>query len=320
MTNTPVALILFNRPEATEQVFREIARAKPRRLFLIADGPRPDRPEDAARCEAARAVVQRVDWDCDVSRDFSDVNLGVARRPATGIDRAFEQAEELIVLEDDCVPRQSFFRFCDELLERYRDDERVMQVSGNNFQLGHRRTTDSYYFSHHNICWGWASWRRAWKYYDISVKLWPTLRDTPWLREIVKHPLGVAYWSEKFERAFAAGGDVDFWDYQWTFACWAQNGLSISPSTTLVTNVGFGPDATHTRSPGNRLAYLHSEELEFPLRHPPCMYRASEADDFFVQEVVVPKRRSRPTGLRRLGKWVSSATRSVPRIARGFSG
>ena len=284
---TPVALIIFNRPHTTERVLARIAEARPRQLFVIADGPRADHPGDSERCAAARAVVDRVDWDCRVIRNYSDVNLGCGRRPASGIDWVFEQVDRAIILEDDCVPHLSFFRFCEELLERYRDDERVMQISGNNFQLGRRRTRYSYFFSCHNICWGWASWRRAWRYHDMALGLWPALRDTPWLLDIVGDPRAARVWRRMFDIAHARGGDVDFWDYQWTFACWAQHGLSILPNATLVSNVGFGDDATHTKGRDKR-AHLPTSETIFPLEHPPYVARDAEADRFIVEEVVLP--------------------------------
>src|SRR3954453_1153033 len=163
---TAVALLLFRRPEETARVFERIREARPRKLFLVADGPRPGNEEDAQGCEQARAVVERVDWPCDVVRDFADENLGLKKRIPRGLHRVFGEAPEAIILEDDCLPHPSFFRYCAELLERYRDDERVMMISGDNFQGGRRRTPDSYYFSRYVHSWGWATWRRAWQHFD----------------------------------------------------------------------------------------------------------------------------------------------------------
>lgn len=283
-----VALILFRRPDATQRVFAEIAKARPERLFLIADGPRPDRPGEAEQCAAARAVVEKVDWPCEVFRNYSPTNLGCGLRPATGISWVFEHVEDAIILEDDCVPHPSFFRFCQDLLERYREDERVMQVSANNFQFGKRRSPYSYFFSCHPICWGWASWRRAWKHFNMELKLWPLLRDTKWLYDVIQNEAAVEYWSSFFNEAHALKGKVDYWDYQWAFACWSQSGLSISPSRTLVTNIGFGSDASHTIGSADRRAYLGTEEMAFPLYHPPCVVRDYEADQIFLEELVLP--------------------------------
>jgi hypothetical protein len=285
----PVAFLIFNRPDVTAQVFREIALARPPRLFLIADGPRPGHPGDEEKCAAARAVVERVDWPCRVDRNYSDVNLGCGVRPATGISWVFEQVEEAILLEDDCLPHPTFFRYCDELLEHYRDDERIMNIAGTDWQFGRRRSRYSYWFSMFNISWGWASWRRAWRHYDRSLRMWPELRETNWLRDKVGDPAAAGMFQDAFDRAHAAGGNLDYWDYQWTFTCWAQSGLSILPSANLVSNIGFGPDATHTFAATGVRARAQRAAMQFPLEHPPIMVRDHEADRFIVEHVIWPQ-------------------------------
>src|SRR5579871_4386735 len=163
---TPVALIVFNRPDTTRQVFQEIRRVRPPVLLVVADGPRRDHPEDEQLCRETRAVAEEVDWPCQVLTEYSDVNLGCRHRPASGLDWVFSQVEEAIILEDDCVPHPSFFRFCSELLSRYRDDARIGTIAGTNVQGGRKRGGASYYFSKYPTIWGWASWRRAWALYD----------------------------------------------------------------------------------------------------------------------------------------------------------
>ena len=280
-----VALIIFNRPDLTERVLSGIVAAKPSKLFVIADGPRPGVPGDLESCMAARDVIDRVDWDCDVIKNYSDVNLGCGLRPATGISWVFEQVEYAIILEDDCVPHPSFFPFCDEMLQRYADDERMVQVCGNLHHFGGPRGGASYFFSRHNLCaGGWATWRRAWRHFDFKIELWPSLRETPWLRYVTGHHQAANYWERLFDAAHAGAGHVDFWDYQWTFACWIQNGLSIVPNTGLLTNMGFRPDGTHTKGP-DRWANLPVAEMMFPLNHPPCVVPDSAADLFFVEQV-----------------------------------
>jgi hypothetical protein len=233
-------------------------------------------------------VIEKVDWKCDVLTRYSDVNLGCGAGPATGISWVFEQVEEAIILEDDCVPHPTFFRFCSELLERYRDDSRVMQVCGNNYQFGRAIGPDSYVFSHHNICWGWASWRRAWASFDMTLALWPELRDTGWLRSIAEYPTAVAYWQRVFDEAHARDGHVDYWDYQWTFACWAQSGLSILPSVPLIENIGFGAHATHTLSPRDHRASIRAEAMTFPLKHPRHLARDADSDQVIL-EAIAPR-------------------------------
>lgn len=277
---TAVALIIFNRPEVTRRVFSEIAKAKPQKLLVIADGPREDHPTDAERCAAARAVVEDVDWACELLLNFSEVNLGCKVRPATGISWVFEQVEQAIIFEDDCLPHPSFFPYCEELLERYRDDERVMTISGNNFQFGRQRTRYSYYFSRYTHTWGWATWRRAWRHFDGEIRLWPELRETSWLLDILGDRAAAEHWRRQFD-AVAHMNSV--WDYQWAFACWAQNGLTAIPNRNLVSNIGWGEDATHTKAAEDRLARLPADEMLFPLEHPPYVVRHREADRFTEQ-------------------------------------
>ena len=299
MLDIPVVLILFRRPELTARVFEAIAAARPRRLLLVADAPRPDRPEEVEACRAAREVVARVDWDCEVIRDFAEEHLGCGRRPASGLDHAFSRYDSAIVLEDDCVPHPSFFRFCSELLERYADDRRVMQVCGHDFRFERPRGQHSYRFSRYNICaGGWATWRRAWRLADMRIAAWPELRETDWLDDLHANAgddEAVEFWTRIFDRAHAAGADADYWDYQWTFACWANGGLSVVPERTLLTNVGFGPGATHTHSGGDIRADRPLEAMGFPLEHPSVMVRDIVADREFWERVVAPRTPSRPT-------------------------
>ena len=276
---TPVAFIIFNRPDTTARVFAEIARARPAKLLVIADGPRVDHPEDAEKCAATRAIVEGVDWDCEVLTNFSDANLGCKMRPVSGLNWVFENVEEAIILEDDCLPHPTFFPFCEELLERYRADERIMAVSGNNFERGQNQLANSYYFSRYPNSWGWASWRRAWAFFDIEIKLWPTLRQSSWLLDIFGQSNVARYWQSVFDKVFA-GQLEGAWDYQWSFSCWAQNGLSITPEVNLVSNIGFGNDSTHTADPTSSIANLPTFPIAFPLQHPGYVIRNYEADQF----------------------------------------
>jgi hypothetical protein len=280
MLQTPVALLIFNRPDATERVFREIARAQPRRLFIIADGPRPERPGEAERCAATRAIVEQIDWECTVTRNYAEANLGCRARVASGITWLFEQVEEAIILEDDCVPQPSFFAFCEELLARYRDDQRVMMISGTNTVAAEISTPYSYFFALPSICWGWASWRRAWQNYDLALSQWPELRASAWLDEVWGSQQATRYWQKRLDREQAWNRAAAFqptWDYQWFYSCWAQNSLAICPAVNLVSNIGFGEGATHTRTTLEGV-YIPSAEITFPLQHPPHLVWNREAD------------------------------------------
>jgi hypothetical protein len=274
---TPVVLLIFNRPAETARVFAEVARAKPSCLLVVGDGPRPAYPDDAQKCAAARAVVEQVDWPCEVLTNYAEANMGLQRRVASGLTWVFEKVEEAIILEDDCVPHTTFFRFCDELLEHYRHDDRVMVISGDNFQYGRRRTEYSYYFSRYNHCWGWASWRRAWRFFDMEMKLWPEIRDGGWLEDILQDPLAVPYWKTIFQRTYE--NQINSWAYRWTFACWVQSGLTVLPNVNLISNIGYHQEATNTRGT-SQAANIPAYPVEFPLRHPPFILRDVRADTF----------------------------------------
>lgn len=272
---TPVAFFIFNRPDTTARVFEAIKRAAPPKLLLVADGPRPDRPGEAEKCAATRAIATGVDWPCEVLVNFSDENLGCRRRVSSGLNWVFESVDEAIILEDDCLPDLSFFRFCDELLTRYRDDSRIAMISGNNFQQGAGGGEESYYFSRYPEIWGWASWRRAWGLYDVDMKVWPKFRNDGWLERTFPRRRLARFWRDAFDAVHSGG--LDTWDYQFTFSCLRHNALCVMPSVNLVSNLGFGADATHTKTEC-RLSKLPIQPMSFPLRHPHHVVRDIGAD------------------------------------------
>ena len=276
---TPVALIMFNRPTKTKLVFNEIVKARPSKLFIIADGPRPDHPEDIEKCAEARAIVDHVDWECEVLKKYSETNLGCGYGPAKGISWVFDHVEKAIILEDDCVPNLTFFNFCDELLERYRNDQRIMMVAGANTLFDKTPIEYSYFFSKIPACLGgWATWRRAWRHHDMEMKLWPLLRDTDWLLDCCGDPLAAKFWWKTFNMTYEDRGNVDYWDYQWSFACWLQNGLVILPKVNLISNIGCDEDGTHTKSPSYFFSKVPTTEINFPLFHPPHFVQNRELD------------------------------------------
>jgi hypothetical protein len=274
---TPVVFLIFNRTDTTEKVFETIRQVKPPKLLVVADGPRQDKVGEAEKCTAARAIIDRVDWECEVLTNYSEVNLGCKIRVSTGINWVFEQVEEAIILEDDCLPHPSFFRFCEELLEYYRHDTRIMAICGNNYIFGGSHTTDSYYFSRDFHCWGWACWKRAWQHYDHEMKLWLQIRDKGWLKDIFQDKNTVTYWEYILQSVY--NNQIDSWAYRWMFTCWIQNGLSILPNVNLISNIGYGKDATHTikQSP---LSNMPVSAMNFPIQHPLFMIRDTKVDRF----------------------------------------
>jgi len=274
--HTPVVLIVYKRPSLTQQVLASIGKVRPNRLFVIGDGPRIDQQGEAEKVAEVHRLIEQIDWECEILTQYAQDNLGLRRRVASGLDWVFNHVDRAIILEDDCVPDQSFFYYCEELLERYCDDRRIMVISGDNFQSGRKRTPYSYYFSRYNHCWGWATWQRSWSLYDDNLKLWPAIRDGGWLHDVLDgDKRAVKYWSDIFEGVYS--GRIDSWAYRWTLACWANAGLTALPSINLVENIGFGLEATHTTRAGSR-SKGSAHSLEFPLSHPPFMIRDASAD------------------------------------------
>jgi hypothetical protein len=270
-----VVFFIFNRPFETQASFAAIRAARPERLLVIADGPRESRPGEKQMCDETRAVAANIDWPCEVLRNYSDVNLGCGLRVSSGIDWAFSQVEDAIILEDDCVPDLSFFPFCSELLEKFRDDERVMMISGRSHHLSEEELSsdESYCFSQTTRCWGWATWRRAWAKYDYRLK------DRR--RELdLKTLPGNIFYQVKMRHVIdeTVAGRVDTWDYQWFYTMSRYRGLCITPFINLVANVGFNERATHTHNEDPRIKNV-AVPINFPLRHPGAVIANKTLDE-----------------------------------------
>lgn len=285
--NTAVLFLVFNRLDTTKQVFEAIRKAQPPRLYIAADGARANKEGEADKVKAVRDhILSSIDWDCEIKTLFRKENLGCKYAVSGALNWFFENEEMGIILEDDCLPDPSFFRFCQELLERYKDDQRIGMISGDNLQLGHRRNDDSYYFSKYVHIWGWATWRDKWQSsYDAELTKWPAIRDGDWLEDMLGNKKEVSSWMSIFEKMY--NGEIDTWDYQWVFANWVEGRINIMPNVNLISNIGFGADATHTVN-SSPLANLPSEKILFPITHPIGVFRNLQADLFtFDQHVNV---------------------------------
>jgi hypothetical protein len=276
---TPVAFFVFKRPDTTRRVFDVISKTRPAKLLLIADGPRQDREGEAEVCRQVRDIVSRVDWPCEVFENFSDRNLGCQERIISGLDWVFSLVEDAIILEDDCLPDLSFFYFCQELLERYRGDNRVASISGTNLVEKYLKTDASYFFSQLGGNWGWATWRSEWQRFDRHLEDWPKLKGEKMLSEIFDRPKTVDYWTRIFDMMYENRGP-SAWDYQWLYAHLKDNTLSIVPRVNLVANIGFGAGATHTSGADPRLT-PPAKSSDFPLRHPLFFAPLRSADRHF---------------------------------------
>ena len=281
---TPIVFIIFNRPETTKKVFDEIRKAKPKKLYIIADGPRRQAPQDIELCNKTRNIVEKIDWDCKVIKDYADENLGCKVRPSSGFDKVFKEEEEAIILEDDCLPHPSFFEFCQQLLERYRYEENINIISGSNFLSRFSNKNYHYQFSAFHHFWGWATWKRCWEKYDIEMKEWPTIRNKNVISEIFNNKQSVKYWQTLFDEVYS-GKINTAWDYQWLYSSWKENGLAILPTNNLISNIGFGENATHTTNKKHIRSNVPLEGVKFPLIHPPAIKRDLEYDQALARRI-----------------------------------
>lgn len=258
--NTPVLFLIFNRSETAARVFRQIRKMRPPALYIAADGPRPNRIGEAKLCEQTRrTILSLIDWPCEIKTLFREKNLGCKQAISSAITWFFEHVEEGIILEDDCLPDLSFFRFCEELLKKYRDNERIMMVSGNCHLNKPPPISESYYFSHFTYIWGWATWKRAWEHMDLRLQN-PTILFPDGLSPHIRK-----WWGNTFEQNRDRGSS---WAIAWQFSCWNRQGLSINPAKNLVSHIDT--EGTHMK-PYDPAVCKSRDPVEFPLIHPSCI-------------------------------------------------
>jgi len=280
---SPVLFLIFNRPDKTKQVFEAIRQAQPSKLFVAADGPRKSKNGEQELCEQTREIINAIDWQCELKTLYREENLGCKLAVSSAINWFFENVEEGIILEDDCLPNQSFFHFCDTLLNHYRDDKRIMHIGGSNFQDGQIRGDGSYYFSYVYHIWGWATWRRAWEKYDIEMHGLDKFIDSGYLKSLYPERSHQQSWMQVFN--LIKSNKLNTWDYQWTFACWANNGLSIIPNSNLVSNIGYDTNATHTSTNDNLSE--RKKEMINKITYPTITQRDIEADKYTIDKYLI---------------------------------
>lgn len=273
-----VLFLVFNRPDVTERVLAAIRAAQPPRLYIAADGARPGKPAEAIACESVRHLVcSNIDWPCSVQTLFREHNLGCKQAVSTAIDWFFKHEEAGIILEDDCLPNASFFSYCEQMLQRYRNDTRIMHINGSNILRDWVHDPDySYYFSRYPAIWGWASWRRAWQHYDVATPLLPEIHRKNYLWRYFFNYLEARMMLRPLWATHK--GQIDTWDYQWSFTLFVQSGLSITPIVNLISNIGFGSGATHTLNTDHPWANISTKPLPQPLRHPTFVLRDAVSD------------------------------------------
>ncbi|MBE8723932.1 nucleotide-diphospho-sugar transferase [Flavobacterium hungaricum] len=299
-TKSPLLFLIFNRPDVTALVFEEIRKCRPSKLYVAADGPRTNKENEAELCNETRDIIKKIDWDCEVKTLFRDQNLGCKYAVSSAIDWFFENEEEGIILEDDCLPSSDFFVFADTMLEKYRYDTRIRHIGGTNLQMGQKRGNDSYYFSNLTHVWGWASWRRAWKDYDVELYKYRQENVQESFRNIFSNEIVVECWRKIFYEL--RDNKIDTWDYQWTITNFFNNSLSIIPNVNLISNIGFGVNATHTNDVNDLFSNLKTEKL-LEITHPLVILPNKEADFFTLNREFKVKKRKRKNMWRKLKFW-----------------
>lgn len=279
LLNTAVLFLVFNRLETTKQVFQAIRQAKPPRLYVAADGVRANKEGELEKVQAVRDyIMKNIDWECQVKTLFREQNLGCKYAVSGAITWFFEKEEQGIILEDDCLPSQSFFWYCQELLAKYRNDKSVYLVSGDSRGPDSFRMREDYGFCKYPMIWGWASWSRAWENYDTELQDWPKQKEILPL-SISRNKQTVIFWETTFNRIY--NKEIDTWDYQFSYLVLKENGKCIVPKINLITNIGFGKDATHTVKIKSDDANRDRYEINIPLTHLPNPESEFKINEFY---------------------------------------
>lgn len=273
-TNSPVLFLVFNRPLTTQKVFDAIKKVCPTKLYIASDGPRLGNFEDVEKCNQVKQICSEIDWKCEVKTLYRDVNLGCKYAISSSIDWFFENEEQGIILEDDCLPCDDFFKFCDLMLPLYKNDTRIRFIAGSNFQNGNRNK-ESYYFSNLSHVWGWAGWRRVWNSYDVELSSYKDIDALQAFKTIFNNSFLAEDWKNIIESLLQS--KINTWDYQLAITNMFNNGLSIMPSVNLISNIGFGKDATHTFE-NNGFDSLPFGKLDDVIIHPSLFLPDKKAD------------------------------------------
>lgn len=283
--NKPILLLAFKRPETTRLVFNEIKKIKPKQFFIGVDGPRENNNDDLEKCKKVKEIFKEIDWDCEVKTLFREKNLGSMMAESSAINWFFDHVEEGIILEDDCLPNQSFFKFCKEMLDKYKNDTRIMHISGNNFLFNKKIIEHSYYFSKLTFSWGWATWKRAWKYYDVDLKTLNDFIKQDQISNIFPDHKIQEYWLKIFKNV--RDKKIDAWDYQWLYTNFTQNGLSIIPKVNLVSNIGFNEDGTYCKDKKDTLSNMETFDIE-NIEHPKFVIENKNLDKITFENIFYP--------------------------------
>ncbi len=278
----PILLLLFNRPIETKILFDRLRLLKPSKIYINQDGPRINFLKDKILCQEVKKLIKDIDWQCDIKTKFSEINLGCRTSVSSAISWFFQNEEEGIILEDDCIPSKTFFLFCNQMLDRYKESNDIFSISGSNFQKKRIIGNGDYYFSKYAHCWGWATWKRAWRCYDNKMNFWSNLSKSNQWKNLNPNKYEKRYWSKIFD--LVSSNKINSWAYVWLASIWNENGKSIIPNKNLIVNIGFNEKATNTVTSSNiNIHEIEFEELENIINHPKNLDVNFEADKFVFE-------------------------------------
>jgi len=263
--HSAVLFLTYRRFPTADLVFETIRKARPPRLYFASNAPNPKNQGEELHVQTVRALTNRVDWDCELKTRFLDKHLSIKESISSSIDWFFDNEDEGIILEDDCLPDQSFFPYCDELLFHYRDNLEIMMISGCNFQDGIKRGSKSYYFSNHFHIWGWATWKISWQKYDTNMVDWPQIKKKKYFKNLFPSYVIRSYWYRLLQIVYE--NRINTWDYQWLYTCWKNKGVAIIPNINLISNIGFGKDSNFTKDEDSNASNLLVRRMSFPMKH-----------------------------------------------------
>jgi hypothetical protein len=268
MFETPILFLVFNREDTTQKVFDAIRQLTPKYLFVAADGARKHKLGESEKCQRVRDIIKQIDWNCELKTLYRDENLGCKLAVSSAITWFFENVEQGIILEDDCLPDLSFFPYCEKLLGQYKDDTRIGHISGSNFLSGIIDNNLSYDFCSCPHIWGWATWRRVWQNYDVNFPFWEAQKEKRAF--LFQNKWEKIYFSSFIPDVLNSRNGINTWDTQYWFTLRLQNQLAVYPAVNMVTNIGMGDlNATHTSKKNIKMP--SATAMKFPLKQPQYM-------------------------------------------------
>ena len=273
----PILIMVFNRPDLTKKTFERIMKYRPEKLYIGCDGPRPGNSEDKKLNNEVKKIFKKINWKCKVFKSYSKKNLGIERRTVKSLKWFFSKEKKGIIFEDDCLAHPNFFKYCEIMLEKYKNNKKILMINGNNFQDGKIRGNSSYYFSKYFSTYGWAGWRRTMKNYDVNMNTWPSWKKSDDWRQVKSKMYNkeCEYWTDIFDKTYKK--IIKTWDYQFMFSLWKNNQVVVTPNSNLTSHIGLGVNATNSRAkkPGVPL-----KEIKFPLKHPKKIMVNEKADRY----------------------------------------